>query len=91
MLSAQDRRLCRWHTPAAFPLVRAAQREIAVRHGVLFFDWYELFEAECGADLWFRQGLAHKDRVHFKQEGYWRAADRLHARLLAGYDSPRPR
>lgn len=91
MLASQDRRLCRWHTPAAIPLVRAAQREIAARHGALFFDWFELFEGECGADRWFRRGLAHKDRVHFKQDGYWQAADRLHGRLIAGYVSAKPR
>jgi lysophospholipase L1-like esterase len=90
MIAAEDRALCRWHTPAAFPLVRRIQRETAARHGALFFDWYELFESECGADRWFRAGLAHKDRVHFKQEGYWRAADRLYARLMAGASLGQP-
>ena len=85
LLAAEDRSLCRWHTPASFPIVREIQREAAARHGALFFDWFELFDGECGADRWFRSGLAHKDRVHFKQDGYWRAADRLYTRLLAGY------
>ncbi len=89
LMAAEDRRLCRWHTPASIPIVRRIQRETAARHGALFFDWFELFEGECGADRWFRLGLAHKDRVHFKQDGYWRAADRLHARLMAGYVSPK--
>lgn len=85
LVEAKDRRLCRWHTPAAIQPVRRIQREIAARHGALYFDWFELFAGECGADRWFRDGLAHKDRVHFKQSGYWLAADRLHARLMAGY------
>lgn len=89
MLADKDRRLCRWHTPPAIPVVRALQREVAARQGALFYDWFALFETECGADRWFRQGLAHKDRVHFKQDGYWRAADQLYARLLAGYPPPK--
>ena len=89
LISAQDRRLCRWHTPAAIPIVREAQRRVAARLGVLFWDWGQLFEGECGADLWARTGLAHKDRVHFKQDGYARAADRLFAALLSGYGPER--
>ncbi|MEZ5852492.1 MAG: hypothetical protein R3D68_17810 [Hyphomicrobiaceae bacterium] len=85
---AEDRGLCRWHTPAALPLVREIQREIARRRGVLFFDWSALTERECGADRWFRQGLIGKDRVHFQKAGYWRTADALYARLLAGYRRP---
>ena len=85
MLADKDRRLCRWHTPPAIPVVRVIQREVAARQGALFFDWFAVFETECGADTWFRRGLAHKDRVHFKQDEYWRVADLLHARLLAGY------
>lgn len=82
---AEDRALCRWHTPASLPLVREIQRKIAARHGVLFFDWFALLQGECGADRWVRQGLMHKDHVHFKPAGYWRAADALYRRLMAGY------
>lgn len=89
MLADKDRRLCRWHTLPAIPVVRTIQREVAARQGALFYDWFALFESECGADRWFRQGLAHKDRVHFKQDGYWRAADQLYARLMAGYPPPK--
>ena len=89
LLADKDRRLCRWHTLPAIPVVRAIQRDVAARQGALFFDWFALFESECGADRWFRQGLAHKDRVHFKQAGYWLAADKLHARLMAGYPPPK--
>ena len=85
MLADKDRRLCRWHTLPAIPVVRTVQREVAARTGALFFDWFEMFEGECGADRWYGRGLAQKDRVHFKQAGYWLAADKLHARLLAGY------
>ena len=89
MLADQDRRLCRWHTLPAIPVVRAIQREVAARQGVLFFDWFALFETECGADRWYRRGLAQKDRVHLTGQGYWLAADKLYARLMAGYPPPK--
>lgn len=89
LVADKDRRLCRWHTPATIAAVRRIQRAAAGRHGALFFDWFELFDGECGADRWTRRGLAHKDRVHFKAEGYALAADRLHAALLAGYGKAR--
>ncbi len=88
MLGAQDRALCRWHTPAAIPLVREAQASVAARLGVAFFDWGTLFGGECGADAWTRKGLAHKDRVHLKQEGYAQTADRLHELIMTGYPAP---
>lgn len=90
MLSSRDRELCRWHTPPALPLVREIQRRVAARLGLLFVDWSALFDGECGIDRWARQGLAAKDRVHFKEEGYTRAADALHDALLAGFaEAPR--
>ena len=89
LVADKDRRLCRWHTPSAIAVVRRIQRAAAGRHGALFFDWFELLEGECGADRWTRRGLAHKDRVHFKADGYALAADRLHAALLAGYGKRR--
>ncbi len=89
MLADKDRRLCRWHTLPAISVVRAIQRDVAALQGVLFFDWFALFETECGADRWYRQGLAHKDRVHFTRQGYWFAADKLYARLMAGYPPPK--
>ena len=89
MMSDKDRRLCRWHTLPAIPVVRAIQREVAARQGALFFDWFEMFQSECGADRWYRQGLAAKDRVHFTRQGYAIAADKLYARLMAGYRQPK--
>ncbi len=89
MLASQDRALCRWHAPPALALVRDIQRRVAGRQGALFFDWSELFEGACGIDRWARQGLAAKDRVHFRQAGYIRTADRLYERLMAGYPGKR--
>lgn len=89
LIGSRDRSLCRWHTPAAIAIVREAQRRVAARAGVLFFDWGALPGGECGADRWARQGLAHKDRVHLKANGYARVAERLHAALMAGYVAPR--
>lgn len=89
LMDARDRRLCRWHTPAALPMVREIQREVAARRGVVFWDWASLFDGECGADRWTRQDLAAKDRVHFKPAGYARAADRLYEMLTASIPAKR--
>lgn len=89
MIGAKDRALCRWHTPAAIPLVRRIQRQVAERNGVFFWDWSEVFDGECGADRWARRGLASKDRVHFTPQGYALAAERFYAALLTGYARPR--
>jgi len=89
MLASKDRELCRWHAPPALALVRDIQARVAARQGALFFDWSELLDGACGIDRWARQGLAARDRVHFRQAGYIRVADRLYDRLMAGYASRR--
>jgi lysophospholipase L1-like esterase len=82
-----DRRLCRWHTPPSYALVRAAQRQVADKTGVMFWDWMEFQGGYCSAYRWEQQGLVHKDRVHMKRDGYWRSADRLYAILMRGFRS----
>ena len=85
LLSRSDRSLCRWHTPGSYDLVRAAQRAVALRTGVYFWDWLEVQGGMCSAYRWEQEGLVHKDRVHMKKDGYWRSADQLYAMLLRGY------
>jgi lysophospholipase L1-like esterase len=80
-----DRSLCRWHTPGSYDLVRNAQRAVAGRTGVYFWDWLEVQGGYCSAYRWEQAGLVHKDRVHMKKEGYWRSADALYAILLRGF------
>jgi lysophospholipase L1-like esterase len=85
LLSRSDRSLCRWHTPGSYDLVRAAQRAVALRTGMYFWDWLEAQGGMCSAYRWEQEGLVHKDRVHMKKDGYWRSADQLYAMLLRGY------
>lgn len=85
LLAHSDRRLCRWHTPASYHRVRAAQREVADKTGIYLWDWLEFQGGFCSAYRWEKLGLVHKDRVHMKRDGYWRSADRLHAILLRGF------
>lgn len=89
LIDAKDGVLCRWHTPAAIPLVRRIQRDVAARNGAFFWDWSALLEGECGADRWARRGLASKDRVHFTSNGYALAAERFYTALVSGYVRPR--
>lgn len=85
MLARSDRALCRWHTPASYELVREAQRSVAARTGVYFWDWFQLQGGTCGAHRWEQAGLVLGDRVHLSREGYWHSADRLYAALMRGF------
>jgi hypothetical protein len=85
LLSHSDRSLCRWHTPGSYDLVRNAQRAVAQKTGVYFWDWLEVQGGMCGAYRWEQEGLVHKDRVHMKKDGYWRSADKLYAMLMRGF------
>lgn len=84
MMQSNDKELCRWHTPASYMIVRAAQQEVAQRHGAYWWDWATMQGGFCSASAWYAQGLAHKDRVHLKREGAWRSADMLFAQLVRG-------
>jgi hypothetical protein len=65
--------------------VRSAQRAVAHKTGVYFWDWLEVQGGMCGAYRWEQEGLVHKDRVHMKKDGYWRSADQLYAMLMRGF------
>lgn len=84
-LAISDRTLCRWHTPASYELVRKAQKNVAERTGVYFWDWFQLQGGSCGAHRWEQAGLVLGDRVHLKREGYWHSADHLYAALMRGF------
>lgn len=84
-LAGGDRALCRWHTPAAVDYVRRAQQQVARQLNVYFWDWSSVQGGACGADRWTRQELAHRDRVHMRQDGYWQSADALFENLMRGY------
>jgi lysophospholipase L1-like esterase len=84
-LDRRDRALCRWHTPAAIDYVRRTQQQVARQLNVYFWDWATVQGGTCGADRWARQELAHRDRVHMRQDGYWQSAEQLFAALMRDY------
>jgi lysophospholipase L1-like esterase len=74
--------------------VRAAQRQVAQRERIAFFDWgAEVTQGMCrlpglaqGSDA-----LMRPDLVHFTPDGYRLTAERLHAQILRGAGiGPRP-
>ncbi len=70
---------CRFPTPPKLPLVREAQRRLAERLGVEFWDWSSVMPGPCGAQVWAAANpplMAH-DYVHMTLEGYKRSADRF--------------
>lgn len=85
LLARQDKDLCRWHTPASYTVIRAAQRQAGARLGAYWWDWAGEQGGFCAASTWHDQGLVQKDRIHLKREGARRSADKLYALLLRGY------
>ncbi|HEY1940537.1 MAG TPA: GDSL-type esterase/lipase family protein [Roseiarcus sp.] len=70
---------CRFPTPPKLPQVREAQRRLAERLGVDFWDWSSVMPGPCGAQVWAAANpplMAH-DYVHMTLEGYKRSADRF--------------
>src|SRR5262245_16978708 len=67
---------CAWHTPARLGQVREAQREVAQRLGLVYWNWASIMPSECGAHRWFTASppLMAKDHVHFTIEGYRKSA-----------------
>jgi lysophospholipase L1-like esterase len=70
---------CAWHTPARLGQVREAQREVAQRLGLVYWNWASIMPSECGAHRWFTASppLMAKDHVHFTIEGYRKSADQF--------------
>jgi lysophospholipase L1-like esterase len=70
---------CVWRTPARLAQVRDAQREVAKREGLVYWNWASIMPAECGAHQWFTASppLMARDHVHFTAEGYRRSAGEL--------------
>jgi lysophospholipase L1-like esterase len=71
---------CAWRTPAKLAQIRDAQRDIARRHGLVYWNWASIMpEGECGAHQWFTASppLMSRDHVHFTPEGYRRSAEQF--------------
>jgi lysophospholipase L1-like esterase len=72
--SGADR--CEWKTLPRLADVREAQRKIAQRDGLVYWNWASIMPKECGADRWLTQSpaLMAKDHVHFTIAGYKKSA-----------------
>jgi lysophospholipase L1-like esterase len=70
---------CAWRTPARLGQVREAQREVAQRLGLVYWNWASIMPSECGAHRWFTASppLMAKDHVHFTIEGYRKSAEQF--------------
>ena len=70
---------CAWHTPAKLAQIREAQREVAQRQGLVYWNWASIMPSECGAHRWYTASppLMAKDHVHFTVEGYKKSAEQF--------------
>lgn len=67
---------CEWKTLPRLADVREAQRKIAQRDGLVYWNWASIMPKDCGADRWLVQSppLMAKDHVHFTIAGYKKSA-----------------
>ncbi len=77
---------CRWTIPGNLPMVRQTLAGLAQAEKLFFWDWSQVM-GPCGANTWalYDPPLAGQDRVHYRPEGYARAADALYDQLMADY------
>lgn len=77
---------CRWGIPGNLPMVRQTLAGLARAENRFFWDWSQVM-GPCGANAWALHDppLAGQDRVHYRPEGYARAADALYDQLMAEY------
>jgi lysophospholipase L1-like esterase len=75
---------CAWQTPPQLDKVRAAQREIAERHRLVWWNWASMMPDACGAHEWAEQTppLVARDHVHFTPDGYRKSAGEFLRTLL---------
>ncbi len=70
---------CKYPVPPKLGLVREAQRRLAEKLGVYFWDWSSAMPSPCGAQMWAAANpplMAH-DFVHMTLDGYKLCADRF--------------
>ena len=70
---------CKYPVPPKLNLVREAQRKLAQRLNVDFWDWSSAQPGPCGAQIWAAANppLMARDFVHMTLEGYKQSADRF--------------
>jgi lysophospholipase L1-like esterase len=84
---------CEWKTLPKLAEVREAQRKIAQRDGLVYWNWASIMPKDCGADLWLAQSpaLMAKDHLHFTIAGYKKSAATFLETLVPVIDKVRSR
>jgi lysophospholipase L1-like esterase len=75
---------CAWQTPPQLDRVREAQRAIAERHRLVWWNWASMMSDACGAHEWalMTPPLIARDHVHFTPDGYRKSAGQFMQTLL---------
>jgi lysophospholipase L1-like esterase len=84
---------CEWKTLPKLQAVREAERKIAERDGLVYWNWASIMPKECGADRWRAETppLMAKDRIHFTIAGYKKSAAAFLDTLVPVIDKVRSR
>lgn len=87
LIDKRSRSLCHWHSPPTLSEVRAIQKRIARRLGLVYWDWSKVMGGHCGMDRWARKDepLAYADRVHMTYRGYDISGQALYEELMRHY------
>jgi lysophospholipase L1-like esterase len=84
---------CVWKTLPKLEAVREAERKIAERDGLVYWNWASIMPKECGADRWRAETppLMAKDHIHFTIAGYKKSAAAFLGTLVPVIDKVRSR
>ncbi len=84
---------CEWKTLPKLEAVREAERKIAERNGLVYWNWASIMPKECGADRWRAETppLMAKDHIHFTIAGYKKSAEGFLSTLVPVIDKVRSR
>jgi lysophospholipase L1-like esterase len=84
---------CVWKTLPKLDAVREAERKIAEREGLVYWNWASIMPKECGADRWraATPPLMGKDHIHFTIAGYKKSAAAFLETLVPVIDKVRSR
>jgi lysophospholipase L1-like esterase len=84
---------CEWKTLPKLDAVREAERKIAERDGLVYWNWASIMPKECGADRWRAEtpALMSKDHLHFTIAGYKKSAAAFLDTLIPVIDKVRSR
>lgn len=82
---------CAWQTPPQLDKVREAQRAIAERHRLMWWNWASLMADACGAHEWagMTPPLIARDHVHFTPDGYRKSAGEFLRTLIPAIEKLR--